>query len=615
MELAIPLIALGGFYIISNQNKDSQSLSKTNVGLMQGQYAKERFSTMNMKDSNKELPNTNIPPQNYPIGNAEQINDTIQQYSNPNVATDKYFNQSFYETKANAGVSVGQNIPQVYSLSGDYMDSNQFKHNNMVPFNGGKVKGQIYNTNTTQSILDNMVGSGSQIIKKIEQAPLFKPQADMQWAYGAPNMSDFYQSRVMPGIKNNNVKPFESENVGPGLNKGYETSGSGGFNSGMEARDKWLPKTVDELRIATNPKQEYTLDNLQGPAMSTITAIPEASILGKIEKNRPDRFYMNTQDRWFTTTGLEKGNRLVAEEVLQYQSRDETSNYYAGSASSALKSSGYVPGAIQEPKRAELKVKDVGHSSAVGMGTHHDLENALKSHTNYKNNRSHNKQQDAVGSSFSRAIGAVIAPFTDIFRPNKKAEYVSNVRVYGNAASSVPGSGNYVINPYDTTGVTIRETTQYSPNTYIGNQSSKPGAYTVVDEQPIYNQRDTTNTDALNGVGGGATSYGDRNYSADYNQYNNEYKEKLVVNHPNMGGTQVFNQQMNINVSKIDSDRNSLGFGAPISIIPSGPMKENYGKMQGKQQYEEQAGTSRLDGALLSAFISNPYTHSLTNSV
>lgn len=603
MELAIPLIALSGFYIISNQNNAPQKVGR------------ERFTNMNVKDSGKQLPNINVEPKNYPVVNNSDVIDTVQQYPNPNVATDKYFNQTFYENKTNSGASVGQNIPQIYSLSGDYVDSKQFKHNNMVPFNGGKVKGQVYGTNTSQSVLDNMVGTGSQVIRKVEQAPLFKPQADMQWAYGAPNMSDFYQSRVVPGTKTNNVKPFESINVGPGLDRGYGTDGSNGFNSGMEARDKWLPKTVDELRIANNPKQEYSLENLQGPAMSNILAVPEASLLGKVEKNRPDRFFMNTQDRWFTTVGLEKGNRLVAEEVLQDQNRNETSNYYAGSASAALKSAGYVTGTGEQPKRPELKVQDITHCSAVGCGSHIDLDNVHKSHTNYRNNRSHNKQQDAVGSGFSRAIGAVIAPLADMFKPNKREEYVSSIRVYGNAASSVPGSGNYVINPYDMPSTTVKETTLFTPNSYIGNQSTKPGGYTVAEEQPIYNQRDTTNTDALNGIGGQATSYGDMDYAGNYRQYNNEDKEKLVVNRPNNGGTQIFNQKMNINISKLESDRNSIAFGAPLSVIPAGPMKENFGKIQGKQQYEEQSGNSRLDGSLLSAFISNPYTHSLTNSV
>ena len=83
-----------------------------------------------------------------------------------------------------------------------------------------------------------MQGSGSQQICKQAQAPLFAPQKNMGWAHGTPNMSDFYQSRVNPGRNMSNVKPFETENVGPGLNRGYTTAGSGGYNAGMEARER-----------------------------------------------------------------------------------------------------------------------------------------------------------------------------------------------------------------------------------------------------------------------------------------------------------------------------------------------------------------------------------------
>jgi hypothetical protein len=192
------------------------------------------------------------------VPNENELVSTVQRYSNPNVATDKYFDQNLYEKNQNDGLRVGNNIQEIYSLTGNYLDSSEFKHNNMVPFYGGKIKGQLYNANMGETILDNMVGSGSQVIKKIEQAPLFKPQENMQWAYGAPNMSDFYQSRVNPAMNNANVKPFESITVGPGLNQGYTTNGSGGYNSGMEARDEWLPKTVDQMRVLTNPKLEYS---------------------------------------------------------------------------------------------------------------------------------------------------------------------------------------------------------------------------------------------------------------------------------------------------------------------------------------------------------------------
>jgi hypothetical protein len=107
------------------------------------------------------LPNTNVPPQNYPIMNNSELIDNIQEYPNPNSATDKYFNQNLYQATNQAGKSVGDTIQQVYSLTGDYMSSEQFKHNNMVPFNGAKPKGQIYNNNNAETILDNYAGTGS----------------------------------------------------------------------------------------------------------------------------------------------------------------------------------------------------------------------------------------------------------------------------------------------------------------------------------------------------------------------------------------------------------------------------------------------------------------------
>jgi hypothetical protein len=111
-------------------------------------------------------------------------------------------------------------------------------------------------------------------------------------------------------MKNNNVKPFDSVFVGPGLDKGYTVNGTGGYNSGMEARDKWLPYTVDEMRVATNPKLEYKLINHEGPANSYIKNAATTQTMGRVEKQRPDTFFINTQDRWLTTTGAEKGETL-----------------------------------------------------------------------------------------------------------------------------------------------------------------------------------------------------------------------------------------------------------------------------------------------------------------
>uniref|UniRef100_A0A6C0E6A0 DUF5899 domain-containing protein n=1 Tax=viral metagenome TaxID=1070528 RepID=A0A6C0E6A0_9ZZZZ len=606
MELAIPLVALGGMYVISTQKNNSNDQQKKKVRFSEKKQQPENFTNMGRQPN--YLPNTNIPPQNYPITNDRELVDTIQHYPNPNTATDKYFNQNVYEEKDRAGVKTGNNIQEIYSLSGNYLNSEQFRHNNMVPFYGGKIKGKLYDDNIAESVLDNMAGTGSQVIKKIEQAPLFKPQENVQWAYGMPDMSDFYQSRVNPGMKNNNVKPFESIRVGPGLDKGYSSEGTGGFNSGMEAREVWLPKTVDELRIMTNPKEEFSLLNHEGPAQSVIKNVGK---IGVVEKYTPDTFYIQTQDRWLTTTGLEKQTRMIAEEIQKQSHRNDTTTYYSGAPNSTLKTASYVPKVYEEPKRPVLPIKDVAPSTATGRGPITDGESFLKSHTNIVNNRATTKQNDTFGSGFSRAIGAAIAPIMDIMKPSRKEEYSCNMRIYGNIGGEVPQ--NYVINPGDVPNTTIRETTLYTPHGNIGNQID--GAYTVTEQQSIQNQRDTTNHSNLGGAGGSGAKYGNRQYDANYRQTNNMTKEQTVVARTNQGNAQLFNPVMNATISKLDSDRDNNRMWAPEAVIPAGPSVQTYGKINMPQYYNECYNCDRIQPDLLNAFRENPYTHSLTYSV
>ena len=598
MELAIPLIALGGMYVISNKNNDTLKKNYNEAYTNKKVKGQENFDNMGKKPN--YLPNTNIPPENYPIMNNPELMDTVQEYPNPNSSTNKYFNQNMYQQRERSGKPVGDTIQQVYSLTGDYMNSSQFKHNNMVPFNGGKPHGQIYNNNNAETILDNYAGTGSQIIKKIEQAPLFKPQENIQWTNGAPNMSDFYQSRVNPGIKNNMVKPFESIQVGPGLDKGYSTNGSGGFNSGMEARDQWLPKTVDELRVATNPKEEYSLANHQGPAQAAITNV---GILGKVEKYRPDTFFINSQDRWLTTTGAEKAQRVVADEVLKVSHRNETTTQLTGTPNAVLKTASYVPRNHEASKRIQLDAQQVGPSNAAGSGSHIDGEEFLKSHTNYTNSRSVNKQQQTFGSGFSNAIGAVIAPIMDVLKPARKEEYVCNMRIYGNTIGEVPG--NYVLTQGDIPNTTVKETTLYKPNGYVGNQING-GAYEVTDQQAITNQRDTTGELCqMNPIG---SKYGSRNYEADYRQTNNESKEKSIVGRTNPGNISTFNSQMNVSYSKLDSDRDNNRMWAPSAVIPSGPSVRTYGKAHMPSLSDQcTTGCERINPDILDNLKKNPY--------
>lgn len=613
MELAIPLIALGGMYVVSNQtnnkNCNNQKPSHTKKP--------ENFTNMGIRTNlgtktDNYLPNTHIPPQNFPVSNINELVDTVQQYPNPNVATDKYFDQNLYEKLVRENQPVGQNIQEIYSLTGNYLKSEQFKHNNMVPFTGGKVKGNTYHAKISETVLDNLVGAGSQTIKKIEQAPLFKPEENVQWPFGMPTNTDFYQSRINPVMKNNNVKPFDSVLVGPGLDKGYSLNGTGGYNSGMEARDKWLPYTVDQLRVATNPKLEYELTDLEGPANSFIKAVPTSQMLGRVEKQRPDTFYINSQDRWFTTTGLEKGETLRSIQEMGIIRRNDVVNDYTGPAAPADIKAGHAPENFEPAKRNEVLSAGINHSRAVGHGPHTDKDQFLKSHTNYQNHRSTVKQPETLRSGFSGAIGAVIAPIMDIFRPTRKDENIHNIRIYGEASSIVPSS--YVYNDNDPTPTTIKETTLYAPSFNVNNQ--KEGLYVNNYTSPDLTQRDTTSCDSVGPAGGYATSYGDMNYESAYKQHNNDIKSATIVNRPNQGGTQIFNQQMNVNCFREDCNRYDGRLNPAYSNLSSlPPSVQTYGAINAPQYYNECAGCDRIQPDILNAFKSNPYTHSLSSAV
>jgi hypothetical protein len=285
---------------------------------------------------------------------------------------------------------------------------------------------------------------------------------------------------------------------------------------------------------------------------------------------------------------------------------------YSGPAGPADIKAGYAPENFEVSKRVQLPCLDVNPSTAIGRGPHTDADNNLRSHTNYENHRSTVKQPDTMRSGFSGAIGAVVAPLFDMFRPTRKDETINNIRVYGKAKSMVPGS--YVNNPNDTTKTTNKETTMYSPTFNINNQ--KESLYVNNYTSPDLTQRDTTSCEYYNTPGGYATAYGDMNYDAAYRQHNNDIKSGTAINpHPNQGGTQMFNQQMNITTWREDTNRYNGWVGPPSSVFAAPPSVNTYGAIRAPQYNDECAGCNRLDGNLLSALKNNPYVHPFTSVV
>ena len=587
-ELAIPAVALGALYICSNKDKNEPSHSNR---------GKEGYTNLDSTHPSAYPKYEALhPPINYPKKTGVNPVANPNAYENANAATDKYFDESLYKLDP-------RNKGLVRTMTGEVINRADFEHNNMVPFFGSRVRGRTIDSSSSQSILDNMQGTGSLMEKKSERAPLFAPTKDAHWQSGAPNASDFMQSRVNPSSNMACVKPWEEEKVAPGLGKGFASSGSGGFNSGMEARDSWLPKTVNELRVATNPKETFGLGNHMGPAQSKVV---NQGIQGRMEKHLPDTYFVNNPDRWFTTTGIEKGETQRPEQIQPETHRLTTTCEYAGGAGVSGGPTSYAKPNFADPKRVCLPANPISNFAATGETPASATDYGNGSYDMLPNNRSTTDSGwlGLVGG----AVNAIVAPVMDVLRPTRKENVIGNARVTGDPGTTVPSS--YIINPADRAPTTIKETTEVGSGILFatGNQQ---GGYHSAEHQAVMNQRDTTCRQNMGSVGGSVTGMAGTSHLSASNQTTNLNKSMVLKTRHHQGGTQVFNHQTNIHVDKNDSDRVSQYSALPSMSQPPPSVPEYSSTYLPPETPNQQM--ERMDSSLLEAFRKNPYTQSLSS--
>jgi hypothetical protein len=543
MELAIPLVALGGLYVMSNQSR------------------RENFES---------LPNTNVLDKNYDEQENPAVNPsndytsqmmTLNQYDGKSAYTDKYFNpldpKSLVNTQAsmNSQAFAGNQTPnpataQYRSLTGQMVGGDYFTHNNMQPFFGAKLRTVRTDAKSNESILDNYTGAGSQTITKSERAPLFSPQEGMQWAYGMPSTSDFMQSRVNPSMKMSNVKPFAEERVAPGIGQQYGTEGVGGYNSGLNARDLYMPRNVDEMRTANNPKAgEFGLLGHEGPANSMIK---NRGIHGIQEKHRPETTFEMNSDRWFTTLGSSgQAQTMRAIPMIRDGARQETTREYMGNAGVA-NSAQPMEGEYMPSKHIDLGAVPLAPAYRLNADGANEADFGMKSAMVYQNNRTAN-QQDTYFGAFGGAIGAVVAPLLDALRPSRKENTVGTLRPYQNAGTTVANS--YVFNPADRPAPTIRETTEQSKGHMFVNGSGlqQRDGYSILNIDLTPTNRQTTEDYYY--AGNGERGRQPRPYDAEYNQRNNDLKSSTLVGFtPGPGRMNVTTNYVNMQSTAKDND-------------------------------------------------------------
>ncbi len=478
-----------------------------------------------------------------------------------------------------------EKINTYIDLAGRKVDAGVFSEN-LVPYIGRTKKVGPDLRDQSESQMDSMTGTGALQMSKSEMAPLFKPEENIQWANGAPNQTDFFRSRVNPSLQAHNTKPWEEERVGPGLNNGFASSGSGGFNSGMEARDKWLDKTVNELRVATKPKVSFDLKNHEGPSHSLVKNLGHQA---PVEKHLPDGFFVNTPDRYLTTvTNPQATLRAMQPEPTVH--RATTSQGYAGIAAApggvSRKAEG---GTVQESHRQQLPGYQI--SAAKGM-ERNNLNAVAHSFTNWETNRA---SQPTPVSGLQSLVAAVTAPLLDVLRPSRKENAIGNKRL-GNAAGLIPTAP---LAPETRLPPTIRETTSYSAFS-MGQR-----AYMKTDGAVPQNAPDATKRSENSVSYMGAGSFMNPQTTSYEASYNAQMHSREAAGRTAGGNRATFTPIINQATYNSKEHVSYMGSAAPVF-----PVTHVVNRTQNRPN-SSLPNQERNEPDLLRAFKNNPFTHSL----
>jgi hypothetical protein len=231
-------------------------------------------------------------------------------------------------------------------------------HNNEVPFFGARVTQSMY-SGATEGILDTWTGAGKEYTQKREVKSFFDAKPGTGLPFRSKVETEFEQSRMVSGQNMKNVFPIQQVQVGPGANDGYTNVPKGGFQQD-QLYDYKLPKTTDEIRIATKPKLSFEPDPVPG-----VNFITQPGIQAAVNKNKPDKFAVYGMDRANTAVGAQTAPRIYSEQPIKEQARETTSVDYNGGARGNAIFTSYIR-AFTEPYQEFMKLTTEGRPGPAG---------------------------------------------------------------------------------------------------------------------------------------------------------------------------------------------------------------------------------------------------------
>jgi hypothetical protein len=471
----------------------------------------------------------------------------------------------------------------VSQLSGQRIPSTEFKHNNMQPFFGGRIKQNIA-PQANVSILDSYNGNGSTQIKKREVENMFETsRAPYGNPFGMEDNTDFFQSRItsQAPISRDGERPFEPTRVGAGIGEKFGFAGKGGFQQ-IEVNEIMRPRDTNELRVLSNPKLSY--DTPMVPGGHFIGTAANVSDVGEMRKYKPDTFYIDESgERFFVTTGDLIKETVRSVQVLPHTTRPETSVEYEGIASSQDFGEGYVTGSYRMPMTQQFGGAGYRNADMTSYYTK-DMDAAEADYGKNSieirpNERNETSERVMALNAVPADNGLVTAHYTDDARPTRRAETTGNIRMTGTPISFAERAPAITVwDPKDIARTTVKESTIYLDRPGIAGAASAPNRLKVYDPDDIARptqKAQLSSNLAWTGPGGNGAWNNTMDEAFAYNMRTNPNKEQIARGRrpiAGSGGVAVFKGDPGRQTSKkLDTDYindRALAINRSLDITP-----------------------------------------------
>jgi len=346
---------------------------------------------------------------------------------------------------------------EVSLLSGEAIDKSKFTHNNMQPF----IKGNVtQNVERFTSQLDNNTGVNKLYQGKKEVINQNTPQNNVNNINGAKIVNDFLKDRLTVSKVMNNVLPFKQQNIGPGLNKGYSTEGTGGFQQ-IDTREYALPKSIDELRSKINQKSSNFEVPIVGPAKKT----EQRAVVMPLKKNRPETTYSQDIGNWFKSRSIHTKDAVRSELAIKSTHRQTSHKEYKGA-----------------PKYVNIQ----------GVADNDDYG---KSKIIVYDNERNTTQTATPIANLTSSVKAAINPLLDVMKLSLKEYLVNAPRAAGNTSIQMPNKLT-VQDKDDNMRTTVKETTIHDSDTL--NLAGPDASYSALHDTAKTTVKETTVHDSEN---------------------------------------------------------------------------------------------------------------------